>query len=472
MSTPVEHLHNTGVAVAELIDTTALGRATLRAGGAGLGGTVERVQWMEVLDDFADYLAAGDLLLTTAYNLGGDTDLQGRLARQMAASGVVAMVVKCGYYLDEIPYAVRRQANAIGLPVFELPREVPFVEISQSVYERLVSRSYARLRRGADIHRELVRLVVEGADLATIVRRAAALLGAPLVVQDAAGRRLAGARPQGGAAPPAPAAGRAAAALVVPVIARGVVHGQVALEGDGPWTQDDSQALEQVATVIALEIARSEQELRAERELVAGFVRELLAGGMDGAGAQRAAAVLGVQLPAELVVVRLHGRRRGEAGLVAVDESETVVITDEAGADRLEGPGGSASATGIEGLPDAFARAGRAWRLGEATAGGGGVHRYTDVETYDTLVGHLEGERLERLRARVTDPLPPPLLDTLRAYLGSAGSIAETARATYVHRNTVHYRVRRIEQLTGLDLSRLEDRLLCELALFAERVGG
>ena len=174
MSTPVEHLHNTGVAVAELIDTTALGRATLRAGGAGLGGTVERVQWMEVLDDFADYLAAGDLLLTTAYNLGGDTDLQGRLARQMAASGVVAMVVKCGYYLDEIPYAVRRQANAIGLPVFELPREVPFVEISQSVYERLVSRSYARLRRGADIHRELVRLVVEGADLATIVRRAAA----------------------------------------------------------------------------------------------------------------------------------------------------------------------------------------------------------------------------------------------------------------------------------------------------------
>jgi carbohydrate diacid regulator len=171
------------------------------------------------------------------------------------------------------------------------------------------------------------------------------------------------------------------------------------------------------------------------------------------------------------VVVRLHGRRRGEAGLVAVDESETVVITDEAGADRLEGPGGSASATGIEGLPDAFARAGRAWRLGEATAGGGGVHRYTDVETYDTLVGHLEGKRLERLRARVTDPLPPPLLDTLRAYLGSAGSIAETARATYVHRNTVHYRVRRIEQLTGLDLSRLEDRLLCELALFAERVG-
>jgi hypothetical protein len=39
-----------------------------------------------------------------------------------------------------------------------------------------------------------------------------------------------------------------------------------------------------------------------------------------------------------------------------------------------------------------------------------------------------------------------------------------------VHRNTVRYRLRRAEQLTGLDLRRPEDRLLCELVLLAERV--
>src|SRR6185436_13277397 len=196
----IEQLHKSGVSVAELVEETALGRAELRAGGGGLGREVERVQWMEVLDDFADYLAPGDLLLTTAYNLGDDPALQRTLAGRMVEAGAVAMVVKCGYYLESVPYVMRRQADEIGLPVFELPREVPFVEISQSVYERLVSRSYARLRRAADIHRELVRLVVEGADLATIVRRAAALLEAPLVVRDAAGQGLAGARPQGGAA--------------------------------------------------------------------------------------------------------------------------------------------------------------------------------------------------------------------------------------------------------------------------------
>jgi purine catabolism regulator len=107
----LEQLHNRGVSVAELAETTALGRASLRAGGGGLGREVQRVQWMEVLDDFADYLSPGDLLLTTAYNLGDDAALQRRLASQMLEAGAAAMVVKCGYYLESVPYAVRRQAD-------------------------------------------------------------------------------------------------------------------------------------------------------------------------------------------------------------------------------------------------------------------------------------------------------------------------------------------------------------------------
>ena len=174
------HMHNgDGITIAELAATTALGTATLRAGRDGLDRTARRVQWMEVLDDYADYLDEGDLLLTTAYNLRDDAELQRELARRLVECGVAAMVVKCGYYLEQVPHAVRRQADRHGLPVFELPREVAFVEISQSIYERLVSRSYARLRRSADIHRELVRLAAEGARLPRIVRRAAGAAGQP-----------------------------------------------------------------------------------------------------------------------------------------------------------------------------------------------------------------------------------------------------------------------------------------------------
>ena len=291
--------------IAELAATTALGTATLRAGRDGLDRTARRVQWMEVLDDYADYLAEGDLLLTTAYNLRDDAELQRELARRLVECGVAAMVVKCGYYLEQVPHVVRRQADRHGLPVFELPREVAFVEISQSIYERLVSRSYARLRRSADIHRELVRLAAEGARLPRIVRRAAALLGNPVLVEDARGRPLAGFLPSGEPlADPRPDA-----ALAAQSSPGAMLHGRVLLFGERAPADDDAQALEQVATVVALEITRSDRELRAERERLAAFVRDLVGGVLTPEDAQREAAVLGVELPPAPAVAVLEGRR-------------------------------------------------------------------------------------------------------------------------------------------------------------------
>ena len=40
-----------------------------------------------------------------------------------------------------------------------------------------------------------------------------------------------------------------------------------------------------------------------------------------------------------------------------------------------------------------------------------------------------------------------------------------------MHRNTVHYRLRRIEAICSLDLSRVEDRMLCQIALLSARMG-
>ncbi len=49
--------------------------------------------------------------------------------------------------------------------------------------------------------------------------------------------------------------------------------------------------------------------------------------------------------------------------------------------------------------------------------------------------------------------------------------MAQTARELYVHRNTGPYRLHRIEAICGLDLSRVEDRMLCQIALLSARMG-
>jgi carbohydrate diacid regulator len=49
---------------------------------------------------------------------------------------------------------------------------------------------------------------------------------------------------------------------------------------------------------------------------------------------------------------------------------------------------------------------------------------------------------------------------TLAAWLKHDAHPAATAEALHIHRNTLDYRLRRIGELTGLDLGRIEDRLL------------
>ncbi|OLT18615.1 hypothetical protein BJF78_00355 [Pseudonocardia sp. CNS-139] len=63
-------------------------------------------------------------------------------------------------------------------------------------------------------------------------------------------------------------------------------------------------------------------------------------------------------------------------------------------------------------------------------------------------------------RTRRTD-----YLTTLRAYFDAASDLTEAARVLFVHRNTLRYRLRRIQELCGLDLSDPVERLVAELQL-------
>ena len=56
------------------------------------------------------------------------------------------------------------------------------------------------------------------------------------------------------------------------------------------------------------------------------------------------------------------------------------------------------------------------------------------------------------------------LLRTLEEFLGRRGNISATAEALYVHPNTLRQRLRRIMELSGLDLRR-DDWLMVEIAV-------
>jgi DNA-binding PucR family transcriptional regulator len=101
-------------------------------------------------------------------------------------------------------------------------------------------------------------------------------------------------------------------------------------------------------------------------------------------------------------------------------------------------------------------------------------------------VAHIADVRSEtvltELRSLVADWIPPHAkelqalatyddghgtgyLDTLRAWLDNFGDVARAAAAVNVHPNTFRYRLRRLGELSGIDLANADERLALELQL-------
>lgn len=59
----------------------------------------------------------------------------------------------------------------------------------------------------------------------------------------------------------------------------------------------------------------------------------------------------------------------------------------------------------------------------------------------------------------------PDLAETLRSYLDNSGDAQRTAAQLHIHRATLYYRLRGIEKLSALDLSRGDDRLVAHLSI-------
>ena len=98
------------------------------------------------------------------------------------------------------------------------------------------------------------------------------------------------------------------------------------------------------------------------------------------------------------------------------------------------------------------------------------------IRAEDHLLEILMGrspQMAARLRARVLGPLADPqhgeLLRTLHALVSCRFDRAATSAAIHVHRNTLVYRLKRIEEITGIDLDNPRDLACVYLASSVDR---
>ncbi|MGW6597645.1 PucR family transcriptional regulator ligand-binding domain-containing protein [Streptomyces sp. NPDC055036] len=134
--------------------------------------------------------------------------------------------------------------------------------------------------------------------------------------------------------------------------------------------------------------------------------------------------------------------------------------------------GVSAAVHSAEGLRGALEEARHARRVAAARPGRVCAAGHHELASHVLLLPFVPDDVRRAFTARLLDPLRDydrrhraELIPTLEAFLDCDGSWTRCAARLHLHVNTLRYRVGRIEQLTGRDLARLEDKLDFFLAL-------
>jgi PucR C-terminal helix-turn-helix domain/GGDEF-like domain len=110
-----------------------------------------------------------------------------------------------------------------------------------------------------------------------------------------------------------------------------------------------------------------------------------------------------------------------------------------------------------------------------------GVLAFEQTGAYRLLLSSMteNPDELRRFYSETVEPLlaydeqyETELLQTLETFLEADGNVAGTAQRLFTHRHTVYYRLERVRELTGLDVSSSDGREKLSLGLKAMRVLG
>jgi sugar diacid utilization regulator len=280
-----------------------------------------------------------------------------------------------------------------------------------------------------------------------------------------------------------------------------------------------------VTTLLALELERSRAPEWASEEVASAFVGDVLGrrlteradiiarGAELGADLDRGAGVLVLRAAPRaaqtgewrgrvltLAMRAMRSLAPGSLAAAAAGEpaAEVAVIVPAEDDERLARAAGGLArelADGLSGFhltigrsrrsadPVDLYRAGSEARLavnvGEAE--GRPLLAFEDTGAYRLLLPAMSDDpaELERFYAETIQPLAnydeqyeTELVTTVEAYLDNDGNVAATAKQLFTHRHTVRYRLERVRELCGHDVSATEGREKLGLGLKAMRVLG
>jgi purine catabolism regulator len=422
---------------------------------------------------------------------------------RLSDANVAALAIGDQMYAPALAPRTLREADERNLPILLTRREVPFIALAQTVAAANRDALHARFANHLRVYETLAAVARSETDIPALFERLSALSGYDLYALTPIGSPLF----PGLRDPPAPVPAAALhetqglpgrpvetwcdgrRAFLLPIIAKRLAMG-VALAIERPRTEPDQLVLHHIATIASLLAAEllhdRERQRREGSERLTRLIEE---------PPERWAVLIPALFPEAasdanfcFAVVRLaedaegwndlhhrlldHGvqhvlLRRGREGLVlglAASSARFAALV----ADGLPGSAVGVSRPASVGSDPQIAHEQAVYALRHALARGTRAHVFDSNDEVGWLP--LDSEALELLARGVLgrvvehdEAADASLEETLRVFLQENRRWKPAAERLRIHRQTLVYRIGKIEQLTGRKLSRTSD--VCDLWL-------
>jgi DNA-binding PucR family transcriptional regulator len=502
------------VTVGQILDVPGMPLRLL----AGEGHTARPIRWVHVseLEDPTPWLKGGELILTTGMGIGSTPAKQRAYLKRLVDAGLTGLGFGLGFGHDRVPRSLVTAAERAGFPLFEVPYPVPFIAITEAIFTRILAEQYDTLQRAVDAEHVLTRSVLEGkgaegiaGSLADVIRGWVLLLdlhGLPLastsrassIRADRVWEEVRGSRPEGMNFS-LTLVDRGHHVWIQPVGARGRVEAFLAVGKPEQPSQLDRIVAGHALSLFAIELAKSRAVAEAQHKLQGDFFDELADGGLPSHEVARGLARFGFERGAEVEVVSLeagdperlsmattdHCSRGGGGFLISAHASGVHLLLPAEPAPDL-----AQLATEVGARLEEEVRAGGGSPVGAAEVGRSlreakyalqvcrleGWHHagFEDLGTYRLLLSMADPDALRAFADSMLGPLDEydrehngELILSLQAFLQHNARWETAAAQLYVHRHTLRYRMRKVEELTRRDLASSFDRMEFWLGLRA-----
>lgn len=473
------------ITVNGLASTESLGLAFL----AGAAGGHRVVTWAHAVDlpDPWRWVTAGNLVMTTGIGMPHDPAAQADWLDRLADANVSALVIAPRPDAPPISDGMRAKANERGLPLLVASFELEFAKVARRVIESVLQTQKDRLDATQRLFQSYAAALRDGLDLQARLVALGRRQAWHLRIEDlASGEETA----SSGALPPD---GARTESVAIPGGARAMLRVWHRQEG----TPIDPMLVHYLAGLLGVELERRMIERDMRRAEGETLLQDLVAGAMDLGAARAMLERRGLEGPLVTLVIAPSGEAQWEPTelhhapvfrsidpLVLADETLIVVLPDREplirAAARLVGAESRAGVSGPITAATGVAESVRQARLALAQARDADLPlvRYGAAETSPSLTPRTLAEA-RGLVGRYLGPLIEhdrrndiALLRTLATFLANDGSWKATAADLGIHRQTLVYRLRVIEQLTGLKPTSTAGTAAFWLALEAGRAAG